>query len=226
MVDADSTTVAMGSAHVQGLSRPQRRRLLLAAGVLAVLLLWPWLSLLTSAAYCYTWWALAPEIHWAPTPGEPAAAVDGDAAGGGGGGGGGVPKVIHQTWKDADIPQKWQKARQSCIDLHPDYEYKLWTDADGLQFITVRPPGLAAVAGGAFQHPAAALKRCSAYRQRLHTKQYARGGACSVALARPPTGPSPRPPPPSPCRSTTPGACPPPGPPRTPHRWVCWDQEV
>ncbi|EFN54978.1 hypothetical protein CHLNCDRAFT_10358, partial [Chlorella variabilis] len=46
-----------------------------------------------------------------------------------------VPRVIHQTWQTTEVPQKWAAARQSCIDLHPDYEHRLWTDADGLKFI-------------------------------------------------------------------------------------------
>lgn len=54
-----------------------------------------------------------------------------------------VPKIIHQTWKDDNIPQKWQAARQSCIDLHPDYEYKLWTDASADAFVQDHYPTLA-----------------------------------------------------------------------------------
>ena len=54
-----------------------------------------------------------------------------------------VPKIIHQTWKDNNIPQKWQAARQSCIDLHPDYEYKLWTDASADSFVQQHYPLLA-----------------------------------------------------------------------------------
>jgi mannosyltransferase OCH1-like enzyme len=43
-----------------------------------------------------------------------------------------IPKIIHQSWKDARIPhevypriwvQSWPKA-------HPDWEYRLWTDDD------------------------------------------------------------------------------------------------
>ena len=54
-----------------------------------------------------------------------------------------VPKIIHQTWKDSNVPLKWQAARQSCIDLHPDYEYKLWTDASADAFIQGHYPDLA-----------------------------------------------------------------------------------
>jgi mannosyltransferase OCH1-like enzyme len=34
-----------------------------------------------------------------------------------------IPKIIHQTYKNESIPEVWQDAQQSCIDLHPDYEY-------------------------------------------------------------------------------------------------------
>ena len=37
-----------------------------------------------------------------------------------------IPKIIHQVylgWDNEVIPVQWQEAQQSCIDLHPDYEY-------------------------------------------------------------------------------------------------------
>lgn len=34
-----------------------------------------------------------------------------------------IPKVIHQTYKNETVPKVWVDAQQSCIDLHPDYEY-------------------------------------------------------------------------------------------------------
>lgn len=46
-----------------------------------------------------------------------------------------VPKIIHQTYKNTTIPAAWRAAQQSCIDLHPDYEYNLWTDAKAEDFI-------------------------------------------------------------------------------------------
>jgi inositol phosphorylceramide mannosyltransferase catalytic subunit len=47
-----------------------------------------------------------------------------------------IPKIIHQTYINESIPQRWQAAQQSCIDLHvPDYEYILWTDAKSHDFI-------------------------------------------------------------------------------------------
>ena len=46
-----------------------------------------------------------------------------------------IPKIIHQTYINSSIPTRWQAAQQSCIDLHPDYEYMLWTDDKGHDFI-------------------------------------------------------------------------------------------
>lgn len=34
-----------------------------------------------------------------------------------------IPKIIHQTWQNETIPEKWRAPQQSCLDLHGDYEY-------------------------------------------------------------------------------------------------------
>ncbi|KAL4742965.1 hypothetical protein BDV11DRAFT_202203 [Aspergillus similis] len=34
-----------------------------------------------------------------------------------------IPKIIHQTYKNQNIPEVWVDAQRSCMDLHPDYEY-------------------------------------------------------------------------------------------------------
>lgn len=48
-----------------------------------------------------------------------------------------IPKIIHQTYINTSIPEVWQEAQQSCLDLHPapEWEYKLWTDAASMDFI-------------------------------------------------------------------------------------------
>lgn len=51
-----------------------------------------------------------------------------------------VPKIIHQTWKDPVIPDKWIEPQRTCLELHPDYEYKLWTDSSSRDFITKEFP--------------------------------------------------------------------------------------
>jgi len=51
-----------------------------------------------------------------------------------------IPKIIHQTYINDSISLQWKAGQQSCIDLHPDYEYKLWTDAKSRAFIAAEYP--------------------------------------------------------------------------------------
>lgn len=51
-----------------------------------------------------------------------------------------IPKIIHQTYKNDSIPEVWISAQQSCIDLHPDYEYILWTNEKARDFIAKEYP--------------------------------------------------------------------------------------
>ena len=54
-----------------------------------------------------------------------------------------VPAIIHQTWRDAySMPQAWQEASNSCRTLHPNYEYRFWTDADARRLIEKEFPCL------------------------------------------------------------------------------------
>lgn len=41
-----------------------------------------------------------------------------------------IPKIIHQLWKNEVIPDRYAKLVESWRRLHPDWEYRLWTDAD------------------------------------------------------------------------------------------------
>lgn len=51
-----------------------------------------------------------------------------------------VPKIIHQTYKNTSIPEIWKEGQQACIDLHPDYQYILWTDEMARNFIKEKYP--------------------------------------------------------------------------------------
>ncbi|ODV93585.1 hypothetical protein PACTADRAFT_51370 [Pachysolen tannophilus NRRL Y-2460] len=51
-----------------------------------------------------------------------------------------IPKIIHQTYKTRDIPEVWKAGQQACIDLHPDYQYILWTDEMAMEFIAREYP--------------------------------------------------------------------------------------
>ncbi|KAH8683076.1 nucleotide-diphospho-sugar transferase [Tricladium varicosporioides] len=51
-----------------------------------------------------------------------------------------IPKIIHQTYINSSIPAKWKEGQQACVDLHGDYEYKLWTDEKSREFIAAEYP--------------------------------------------------------------------------------------
>ncbi len=36
-----------------------------------------------------------------------------------------IPKIIHQTYINESIPERWKEGQQACVDLHKDYEYKV-----------------------------------------------------------------------------------------------------
>jgi len=41
-----------------------------------------------------------------------------------------IPRILHQTWKDARVPERWRGARASWRAHHPGWEHRFWTDAD------------------------------------------------------------------------------------------------
>lgn len=51
-----------------------------------------------------------------------------------------IPKIIHQTYKTDQIPEVWQPGQKACVDLHPDYQYILWTDDMSREFIAEEYP--------------------------------------------------------------------------------------
>lgn len=53
-----------------------------------------------------------------------------------------IPKILHQTYKNASIPTIWQDAQASCLALHtePEWEYRLWTDETADEFINTEYP--------------------------------------------------------------------------------------
>ena len=46
-----------------------------------------------------------------------------------------APKLLHQSWKDKDLPPKFQRWSQTCRRMNPDWEYVLWTDKDNLALV-------------------------------------------------------------------------------------------
>ncbi len=45
-----------------------------------------------------------------------------------------IPKIIHQIWLGSAFPEQYKKYQESWLRIHPDWEYRLWTDADLVAF--------------------------------------------------------------------------------------------
>ena len=71
-----------------------------------------------------------------------------------------IPRIIHQTWKDKNIPEKWQKTVRSCKKVYYDCEYKLWTDEEMLEFVMKHYPWFVSTYL-AYPHM---IQRCDAFR--------------------------------------------------------------
>ena len=53
-----------------------------------------------------------------------------------------VPKIIHQTWKNEDLPASLAPYRESWKRLNPNWEYRLWTDDDNDALVRDEFPSL------------------------------------------------------------------------------------
>ncbi len=51
-----------------------------------------------------------------------------------------IPKIIHQTWKDNNIPDKWKISENMWKQHHPDWKYILWTDKMIRDYIEIGYP--------------------------------------------------------------------------------------
>jgi mannosyltransferase OCH1-like enzyme/UDP:flavonoid glycosyltransferase YjiC (YdhE family) len=46
-----------------------------------------------------------------------------------------IPRIIHQTWKDTNIPPEMRVYQETWQTHHPDWTFYLWTDVDNREFI-------------------------------------------------------------------------------------------
>jgi mannosyltransferase OCH1-like enzyme len=51
-----------------------------------------------------------------------------------------IPRIIHQTWKTHEVPERWLAWQRSWRESHPAYEYRYWTDADNREFMAGHYP--------------------------------------------------------------------------------------
>jgi hypothetical protein len=52
----------------------------------------------------------------------------------------GIPKVIHQSWKDKNVPEIFKSWQAKWQQYHPDWEYHLWTDDDNRELVKKHYP--------------------------------------------------------------------------------------
>lgn len=46
-----------------------------------------------------------------------------------------IPRIIHQTWMDGNVPERFRASPASWKEHHPAWEYRLWTDEDLRAFV-------------------------------------------------------------------------------------------
>jgi hypothetical protein len=55
-----------------------------------------------------------------------------------------IPRVVHQTWRTADVPPEWRPLAGTWRRHHPHWEHRLWTDADNQRLVDDHYPEVAA----------------------------------------------------------------------------------
>lgn len=71
-----------------------------------------------------------------------------------------IPKIIHQTWKDENIPDKWEESPREWKRLYPTWEYKLWTDSSMREFMAEHYPDYLEM----YDNYKYTIQRCDAFR--------------------------------------------------------------
>jgi len=52
----------------------------------------------------------------------------------------GFPKVIHQSWKDKNVPELFKNWQARWKEHHPEWDYHLWTDDDNRELVKKHYP--------------------------------------------------------------------------------------
>ncbi len=51
-----------------------------------------------------------------------------------------IPKLFHQSWINATLPNKFEEWSHSCRHANPDWEWVLWTDQDNMKLVEKYAP--------------------------------------------------------------------------------------
>ncbi|KAK9861333.1 hypothetical protein WJX84_001856, partial [Apatococcus fuscideae] len=87
---------------------------------------------------------------------------------------GGISKIIHQSWRSEEVPEKFQSWAQTWRTNHPDWSYVLWTDESNRNLVAEHFPHLLPVYDA---FPEAIIRADTA--RILYMKQY---GGCYADL--------------------------------------------
>jgi len=63
-----------------------------------------------------------------------------------------IPRIVHQLWKDEEIPARWLDAVSSVKRYHKGWEYRLWTDALIDDYLQTNHPRFYPVFAGMNRH--------------------------------------------------------------------------
>jgi inositol phosphorylceramide mannosyltransferase catalytic subunit len=53
-----------------------------------------------------------------------------------------IPRVIHQTWRGADLPAPFARLAETWRRHHPQWQWRLWTDTDNRAFVGAHFPAM------------------------------------------------------------------------------------
>jgi mannosyltransferase OCH1-like enzyme len=56
-----------------------------------------------------------------------------------------IPRLIHQTWRDTDLPAPFARLAETWRRHHPGWQWRLWTDEDNRAFVADRCPAMLAL---------------------------------------------------------------------------------
>ena len=51
-----------------------------------------------------------------------------------------IPRIIHQSYRTRDLPGRWKMTPEKWKKMHPNWEYRFWTDEDNRELIRTRYP--------------------------------------------------------------------------------------
>ena len=74
-----------------------------------------------------------------------------------------IPSILHQTWKNKEIPDQWKASYDSCQRVMASYTRRLWTDEEMEAFVKQNYPEMYDTYMSYPHH----IQRCDSFRYML-----------------------------------------------------------